>query len=185
MTVDYDRQVRPLTTDETGTDDALSVRINELVWSLNNYKAHVGCPVPIPATVVPGTNFQSDDAFSTERLIHVFAPVKIPDGYNRIYWQIGAYMNAAGNTIWRMYSVSQAYLGPATFDTTMLPAGYGVSSITVSSTTEVMPAGVKDLNLQRSAAGEAWLLLTAQNSSAAAGVYCYLTALCATAQIDH
>jgi hypothetical protein len=181
MTVDLTRQVRTISTLETGENDPLSVRVKELAWSINNFKAHVGAPTVIPAICFPGTTFQSDDNETDERIMAWLTPSFVPFGYTKLYWQLGTYVDAAGTCTWRWYSVSAPYVGPADFDTSLLAAGYSVSSIATTSTTEEFPAGKTDLDIIRNNDAETWLILTAQCSSVS--IHGILTAMCMTGQV--
>lgn len=189
MTVDYERQLRWPTDEETAANDGLNLAaLREFATAVNNFKSKLAGP-KVADLIQTGTpTFQSADSTVDETLIHQFAPRRVPHGFNRLHWQIGGYMNAApgGQTCAiTLYCGPKAYDGPtAPFDATFLGHDSASSAITLSSTTEEFPAGKTDLDIVRSPSGHVWLCVAATNSHATGGHYAFLTALAATCKVD-
>lgn len=186
MTVDYSRQLRWLTAVETAADDAVTPALREMAYAINNYKAHAGA-LKILDGVFPGAHVQSADGLTGEIIELILAMRRIPDGYDRIHWNLCGKMNAApsGQTCtWRLYSMSSPYPPHTTdvLDTTLLSV-YSSSAITISSTSSQCPAGKTDLKLSRGSADGTYLMLTSQNSSSGSGHYSQLYSVSATAQV--
>lgn len=187
MAAEYDRQYRPITTEENQGDDALTVRaLQEGATSANNYKAHFG-PVLIPGAIYVGTTgFLSDEDESDERVIHMFAPREVPHGYNFIHWQVGGAMIAgsSGNCAWRLYTSTEQYDGPVVMDRSFLGDQWDVDSATLVGTADQEPAGSKSLIVVRNVDSLCYLTLTAQNTIKAGGEAGRLTGISANAYLE-
>jgi len=148
MTVYYNEQYRPLTTIETAADDGLSVRVQDLMLSINNAKAHAMAPDIIndawPLAYGGGLVGQVRAATQTNDVLMQFAPVRIPNGYTMLYASCCAKM-AAGNS---GSCTLRLYLGPAIFrgnmtsvataDLQSMGAHYATMTFTIDSTSSMV-----------------------------------------------
>lgn len=159
-------QYRPVSEIETAADAGLSVRaLRDIINSINNYGIYVanfkfGTQLCVPA-------WESWDSDTDERVIAVFAPRHIPDGFNRITWGINAYQvtDTAETTDWKLYQHNKLYIGDKEMDTTKLGFKYTASTITADGALNTnQPKIVNDLDISERYKNYTWLVLTAQNS---------------------
>lgn len=124
MTVYYNEQYRPIGRAETDTNDALSLRVQDLMRSINNAKANAMAPDIIcgawPLADDSGLVGQVRFTTQTEDLKLVFAPVRIPNGYDTIVAQCCGKMSAGstGNCVVKLYIGPSIYRGAKTNITT-------------------------------------------------------------------
>jgi hypothetical protein len=108
-----DRQYRPQTTAASSANDPLSVAaVRELGDAINNAKAYAMAHKTRSCIFMPP--LESADGGSTdERVVMVFAPVMVPDGYNFFRWYLGGQrISGAGSTRWTLYCADRLYRGP-------------------------------------------------------------------------
>lgn len=127
------RQYRPISSPETATDDALSVRfLRDMADNYNNFCMYVGNHKVIAQPCVP--EWQSHNATTDERVIVPFTWRNVPDGHTTFLWILKHYRFAGGNDItWRLYCSANFYTGPLNMDTNYLATGYSSASVTTSS----------------------------------------------------
>jgi hypothetical protein len=162
-----DRQYQPVSNTETGTDDALSVRVyTEMADALNNAHFHSSCHKVRSAVCFPA--WSSWDAYTSEHVIAVFSPVSIPDGFSDLLWTIGHQRTSgAGSIVWSLKSSAKRYTGTIeVFNGAYLSTDAWTNSIT--STADAHEVEHSTLNLPASliaGGGDVHMVLTAQNSN--------------------
>jgi hypothetical protein len=187
MSVLYTRQYRGLSDleyDSTGFGFPVSVRLRELAWSINNYKAHYAPCYIIPCQRFWNNHLISVESSSDEEVIHIFAPVFIPHGYRRFVFTIGGYVNTSDSCRFRLYSSGQKYTGPQTFDQDYIGSGIGYAEAWISSTSHQFRHGPDGNIAKDSKSGLSWFTLTAQNTTASGGYYCFVKSISACAYLS-
>ena len=163
-----DRQYQPVSTRETNTDDALSVRAySDMGDAVNNAHFHACCHKVRASICFP--SWKSWDAYAVEHVIAVFAPVSIPDGFSDLLWTLGHRRTAGASTVtWRLYSSGSRYKWTiGSMNSAYLSSDAWTNSIT--STADAHEVEHSELNLPASliaGGGDLHMVLTATNSDA-------------------
>ncbi len=156
-------QWRPVTRAETATDDAMSVRVwSDMADSHNNAKHHALVnPLRDDICFPPWT---SRDNTITQHVIAIFAPVYVPDGYNRIRWHINHRRIAGTSTIvWRMKTHQGLYIGDQiTYEPTKLIGSSHNNSITTNQNTWEPEWNTMQIEPTEQDS-TVWIMITAQN----------------------
>lgn len=159
-------QYRPVSTAETSTNDALSVRVQrDFALGINNAFSRACAPVFSDAW--PGTHLGEGSSDTSENVLLFFPAIWCgPDGhYNFATWSVSSYIGVSSNdaTV-RLYSSSHRYTGPLTM-TDSWKSSMGIkSSSEITSDVAVPNSSVKtsheELSLNPNDAGETFFLLT-------------------------
>jgi len=163
-----DRQYQPVSTRETNTDDALSVRAySDMADAVNNAHFHACCHKVRSSICFP--SWKSWDSYTVEHVVAVFGPVSIPDGFSDLLWTLGHRRTAgAGTVYWRLYSSASRYYGTIeTMDSTYLSTDALLDFIV--STADDHEVEHSNPNLPASliaGGGDLHMVLTATNSDA-------------------
>jgi hypothetical protein len=161
-----ERQYRPVSTNETSTDDALSVRIyNDMADGINNAHYHACCHKLRSSVCFP--HWSSWDNYTAQHVIAVFSPIYVPDGYSDFLFTIGHYRSAgSGSIIWRLKSSMKPYTGTIEeFDGSYLSTDAWSTTVTTTEDSHEIEHGF--LNQPTTLAGgeDVFFVLTAQNSN--------------------
>lgn len=163
MAADYD-QYRSITNYETLADDPLSVRVlRDFASNINNYCRYVALFKVLGNPCIPA--WESHDNTTDERVIAIYAPRHVPQGYN--YWTVayGHYRSAgSGSTTWRLYQSRSLYVADGIMDTDRLSSGYQSLSWTTNSAAHDIPAADRTMEIKRGDKGLCYFVLTAENS---------------------
>ena len=173
MTANTNRQYRPVSDRETGTNDGLSVRaINDLADSINNYTFRAGVGKLVTEAHYTGLWQSSDPAVSTdENIWGYWAKRYLADGPNYFACHVNGKRTAgAGTIVIKIYCSEYNYVGDQTIDLTGLSPGYTVS--TVGTINAGAPAVYKSRDLAippwsgPAAAKDCYFLMTLEPSNA-------------------
>ena len=166
MTITYARQYRPVSTSETATNDALSVRfVRDMADAVNNYARHVANFKPISQLFIP--SLPSTDSSTIDGVMMIWPPVRIPKQfttYRAIIGHKSTAMPSGGTTAWILYCSQDLYRGPSTYDSSYLSVNSGSATVTTSSTTYAIANATG--SIVRNTGGESFFFLAAQNSLA-------------------
>jgi len=187
MAIDYDRQYRGLSDleyDSTGFGYPVTVRLRELAWSVNNFKARVASTIVIPCQRFWNNHLISVESSSDEEVIHIFAPTFIPHGYRTFGFTVGGYVNTSDTCRFRLYSHARKYDGPQVFDQSFIGSGIGHAEAWISSTSHQFRHGAGGKIAKDMSTGLAWFTLTAQNTTASGGYYCFVKSLSAAVYVS-
>jgi hypothetical protein len=129
MTVQWNRQYRPVATIEAATNDGLSVRaIRDLADSLNNYGRHF-CSKLISQLCIPPW-MSKDAAIVTEQILAMWPPFLVPDGPSHLTTTMSHMRTAgAGNVTFRLYVSRIPYSGDVILNTALLSPSGNYTSI--------------------------------------------------------
>jgi len=163
MAYNVTRQYRPISTEETDTDDALSVRFaRDMADNLNNYALYVGNHKLLGYICVP--EWQSHSSTTDERVVWSSAGRRIPDGYTHLRWILKHYRFAgSANTTWTLYCSGWHYEGPHVLDTNYLTSDYSSATITTSSAVHMRDTD-DSLSVVRGMDDMSFFVLTAENA---------------------
>jgi len=161
MAVTYTKQMRQVTSDETATNDAISVRLRDLCTSVNNAKVIMG-----PRFAIALSPKLTSPASTTETVMLRFPPWFVSTGYNRIKFAMSGYLTASGSTTWKLYAMWRYYKGPAALTAALLAGQlpYGVDSVSFTSTTRAIKRNL-DLVLFAPPNSMVYLMLTSTDQS--------------------
>jgi len=170
-------QYSPVSTRETSTDDALSVRAyRDMAAALNNAHYHACCHKVRASICFPG--WDSLDNVTSAHVVAVFAGVDIPDGFTHVLYTLGARrMSGAGDTQWRLYlsakryqshlnllNVDDGWDGNKGLYTAPLSVDYQWGSVTVNTNTNIIQHGTVAIPSSLLLGGRLYMLLVAVNT---------------------
>lgn len=184
MTAYLTRQYRPvpvLLSDGATADEPLPVHVlRELESGVNNAKAYSMAHKLRGVMCFP--KWLMSSTTTEERVQHVFAPIKVPDGYKAIRWHIGheRSVGTGGDSITlRLRSVGRLYVGPDTFDATYCEPSTTVASLVVSADAHAISTGTLSIPFSDDTV---FLILTAQ--AAQTGTQALLTTIDLTPRLS-
>ena len=141
----YLQQYQPLTTVETDTDDALSCRVRDQIFSINNAKLVFSARLSLAWPELPATGLTdccSVSGDTNENIILVVPQIQVGSGYNRLHWSLSAErISGTGDTTWKLYAGRNSYTGPRQNVSSSDFATMGVyttGTITVNSDSETL-----------------------------------------------
>lgn len=164
MAPTYQRQYRPVTTQETAAYASLSVgamretcaAVNNTKGYVTNHKTHMLSFFPLFYPTIDGTN---------NGVQMVFAPRYVPDGYDKAVWWLG-HQAVGGGTYdytWTLRCTSRLYNGPDIYDSGFMAGNASSSSIVSTSATHGISHALIDL--VRDHRGLCWFVLTGVTAS--------------------
>lgn len=145
MAVYTTRQYRPISVHETAANDPLSVRaVNDLADGVNNYLVYCSrVGINVLCANDDGPYWASWNSTSAQNVVKVFAPIWVPDGYQKYHWTVSSKLTGAGSCVWRLYAIpgGRIYNHDA-YDVVVADSSYGglttyeyeMGSITINST---------------------------------------------------
>ena len=168
MTIYTTGQYCPVSTSETGGENALSVRaINDLADAMNNYMVYVAKANKIVQHIcIPNwSSIAVSGSETDEHVIWAGAPREVPEGPNYIRWRMGhVRTDGSDSVVWKLYCSRVPYRGATdgVMDTDFLSSGYSVGTITTSSDTHAITLADRQ-RLVRGDRDLVYLILTAAN----------------------
>lgn len=141
--------------------------INDLADGVNNYFKRVAPLKLAGQPTYPQWSSHGDSV--DERIICVFAPRFIPDGYDKIGFAL-SYKNTSGADPlghWNLYSSEGLVKAPdMAMDTAYLSTNFDSISIDSDSAAGTWKHGIsRGLEVKRDESGYCWMILTAQNTA--------------------
>ncbi len=178
MTATYTQQYRPVSDEETATNDGLSIRaVRDLEEGINNYMRYQGACKVIAQPPMPHWPSQDKATITENLVVPPFPPFHVSDAHNSLSVSLGCYqtVTAGGGTsvVFRVYATGgDVYHGSSTvIDTNLLTSTYTSISLTCDTAVGVANNTILHDNLaipkaiQQSQIDWVYIILTAQNGA--------------------
>lgn len=163
MAKTYIQQYQPISTAETSTDDALSVRFTrDTARNINNYRVYAGAHKLCSYLWNPRISSIPEEV--DQRLVLYLGRWWIPDAFNQVrWWLTGKITNGTDETTWTLCCSPEFYYGPESFNSGYL-SDFKSDDIVIDSTDDLRQNSAIGL-CRPNFTGHRWFYLLAENDT--------------------